>query len=200
MAHPAAARHFARVASAYTELRGGGLTGLLRRQEQEAVRALAAVAPGQRILDVGCGDGEVLAWLAAQGARATGVDLVPAMAAHCRRRGFDVCVQDMERLGVRPAFDWVFCVGSLEFTREPRRAIEAFAGALRPEGRLLLLFPRRGVSGFLYAAYHRTHGVPIWLFSRADVSRLLSAAGLVVDGWRDCALSSVCTARRRSPA
>lgn len=198
MAHPAAARHFEKVAARYTELRGGGVTGALRRQEQQAVRDLAQVESGTRVLDVGCGDGEVLSWLAAQGARAVGVDLVLPMAAHCRARGFSVCVQDMENLGVRAVFDWVFCVGSLEFTRDPSRAIAAFAAALRPGGRLLLLFPRRGWLGMAYFAYHRAHGVPIWLFSRRDVNALLAAAGMEVEDWRDCALSSVCSARPRA--
>ncbi len=197
MAHPAAARHFARVAATYTDLRRSGVKGALRESEQRAVRELAPVARGERVLDAGCGDGEILAWLVARGARATGVDLVLPMARHCRSRGFEVCVQDMEHLAFRAAFDWVLCVGSLEFTRDPQRALNGFATSLRPGGRLLLLFPRRGGLGLVYAAYHRSHGVPIWLFSHDDITARLRAAGLEVEDWRRCRLSSVCSARRR---
>src|SRR5215471_2944295 len=40
--------------------------------------------PGQRILDLGCGRGAVLARVAATVDEAVGVDLSPAMVAHCR--------------------------------------------------------------------------------------------------------------------
>lgn len=199
MAREGAARHFEGVAGTYTELRGSWLNGVLRRQEQRAVRALAAIEPGAVVLDAGCGDGETLAWLGGLGARAFGFDLVEPMAAHCRRRGLEVCVQDMENPGFRPAFDWVLCIGSLEFTADPGRAIAGFASCLRRPGRLVLLFPRRGLLGRVYAAYHRSHGVDIWLFSRRDVERMLAAAGLRPSAWRDCALSSVVLADFTAP-
>jgi SAM-dependent methyltransferase len=195
MADAGAARHFDSVAARYTELRGSWLTGFLRRQEQAALRQLAAIEPAARVLDAGCGDGAVLDWLAASGARAVGYDLVPAMAALCRRRGHLVCVQDMEDVGFRPLFDWVFCIGSMEFTRQPARAVAGFASCLRPGGRLLLLFPRRGPFGSLYAAYHRSHGVRIQLFSPAEIAALFEGAGLRADAWRHGTLSSLCRAQ-----
>jgi SAM-dependent methyltransferase len=196
MAHDAAARHFERISSDYTKLRDTGLKGRIRRAEQRAVRDLARLEPGSLVLDAGCGDGETLAWIDSLGARPVGIDIAWGMASHCRSRGFDVSVQDMEQLGLRASFDWVLCIGSLEFTREPAGALAGFSAALRSGGRLVLLFPRRGWVGSLYAAYHRTHGVPIWLFSRREVSQLLENVGLEVEEWRDCFLSSVCLARR----
>jgi SAM-dependent methyltransferase len=196
MAQPAAARHFERVAPTYTALRDGGLNGIVRRQEQRAVAELATVEAGARVLDAGCGDGEILAWLAARGARGVGVDLVEAMARHSRGRGFDVSVQDMERLALRPVFDWVLCIGSLEFTREPERAVAGFAGLLRPGGRLVLLFPRRGWLGRVYSAYHRAHGVPIWLFDRDEMTAMLRRHALEPEAWRDAAVATVCRARK----
>jgi SAM-dependent methyltransferase len=192
----AAARHFERVAPTYTALRGRGPNGLLRRQEQRAVAALAAIAPGARVLDAGCGDGETMAWAEGLGARAFGFDLVRSMAGHCRTRGFDVCVQDMESPGFRPVLDWVLCVGSMEFTSDPQRAMHGFSGCLEPGGRLLLLFPRRGLLGHLYRLYHRAHGVPIHVFSHAEISLLLSRAGFQPLRWRRCVLASVCLARK----
>jgi SAM-dependent methyltransferase len=196
MASEAAARHFTRVASDYGKLRQQGLNGFLRGREQRAVAALARVQPGARVLDAGCGDGETLAWLVARGARPVGFDLVAPMAAHCHARGFDVCVQDMERPGFRATFDWVLCIGSLEFTREPASALQALSGCLHQGGRFVLLFPRRNWLGRVYAAYHRRHGVPVWLFSRRQMTRLLRRAGLEPVEWRDCLLSSVCLAHK----
>jgi SAM-dependent methyltransferase len=160
------------------------------------VAELATVEPGALVLDAGCGDGEILAWLAARDARSVGVDFVEAMARHSRGRGFDVSVQDMERLGLKPVFDWVLCIGSLEFTREPERAVANFADLLRPGGRLVLLFPRRGWLGRVYAAYHRAHGVPIWLFGRDEMGAMLRRHGLEPEAWRDAMVASVCRARK----
>jgi len=195
-ANDAVRRHFQRAAAGYTELRRRGLNGWLRRQEQRAVADLARLEPGARILDAGCGDGEILAWATSKGARCFGFDLVAEMAATCHARGFHVCVQDMEEIGFQPCFDWVLCIGSLEFTRQPQRALAGFARCLRRDGRLVLLYPRQGWLGAVYAAYHRRHGVPIRLFDRPRLTGMLRHAGLEPRAWRNCALSSVCLAEK----
>lgn len=195
----AARRHFARVAGDYTSFRGRWPLGAVRDQEQRAVRALLAVHPGERALDVGCGDGTTAAWLRGRGARVVGVDAVWEMAALTRGHGVPTVVQDMEALGIRPRFDWVLCIGALEFTRSPAAAIAALAACLAPGGRLVLLVPRRSLLGRAYAAYHRANGLAIHLFDRDQMAAHLRAAGLVMDDtWRDCVLSSVCRARRRA--
>jgi SAM-dependent methyltransferase len=192
----AAARHFAGVAADYGVLRARWPLGALRAAEQQAVRALIRIAPGERVLDAGCGDGATLGWVRAQGGRAVGVDLVWDMARHAARGGAAVAVQDMEALGVRPVFDWALCIGALEFTAQPARALAGLATALRPGGRVGLLFPRRTPLGYLYAAYHRRHGVPIRLFSPAEMETLLGGVGLHRAGpWRHSVLSTVCVAR-----
>jgi SAM-dependent methyltransferase len=191
------ARHFAAVASTYGTLRGRWPLGTVRVREQDAVRALMAVAPGDRVLDAGCGDGEILAWLLARGARPLGVDLVWDMARRARAHGAPVVVQDFAALGVRPVFDWALCIGALEFAPDPVGALRALRQSLRRGGRVGLLFPRRSLLTRLYARYHRRHGVAIRVFSRHEMARHLAAAGLVLeDGWRDCLLSTVCVARR----
>lgn len=197
MAARGVARHFGRVASDYARWRHTWPLGALRRQEEAALQALVQIRPGDRVLDVGCGGGDTLAWLAAQGARAVGVDLVWAMARACRDRGLAVCVQDMEHLAVRPGFDWVLCIGALEFVSDPGHVIRGLAACLRQRGRLALLVPRRTMLGRFYALYHRAHGVRIRLFSHAEVGSMLAAAGLRLhDRWRDGTLSSVGVAER----
>ena len=192
----AARRHFEAAAAGYTRLRGRGINGWMRRQEQRAVAELARLEVGARVLDAGCGDGEILAWATSCGARAFGFDLAAPMALQCRARGLNVCVQDMEEVGFRTAFDWVLCIGSLEFTGAPARAMEELSRSLRRSGRLVLLYPRRSVLARVYARYHRRHGVPIRLFDRAQITELTRGAGLEPRAWRDCLLSSVCMAEK----
>ena len=68
--------------------------GFNRRSSQEKrFGALAALGnfDGARVLDVGCGFGDFLAWLRARGVqpRYTGLDLTAAMIERCRRRFAD---------------------------------------------------------------------------------------------------------------
>ncbi len=197
MAMPAAVRHFDTAAARYSRFRGGALLGMLRRQERQALINMARLRPGDRVLDAGCGDGEVLEWLRQRGTRAVGIDASSGMAAVCRRRGLPVSVQDMERLGVRPVFDWVMCIGALEFAADPRRALCGLAGSLGPHGRLILLFPRRSLLNRLYAAYHRAHGVAISVFSAEQITAWLRDAGMQAPReWHHCTLSTLCLAER----
>jgi SAM-dependent methyltransferase len=195
------ARHFAGIAARYTGLRSKWPLGTLRRQEIAALQALVRPQPGDLVLDAGCGDGETLSWLATLGVWAVGLDIVPAMVAHCRRRGQLVVVQDMEQLGIRARFDWVLCIGALEFASQPQRVIAGLSACLRRGGRFVLLFPRRGWPGTVYAVYHRTHGVRIHLFSCEEIRASMRAAGLQPQGgWRDCWLSTVALATRADNA
>jgi len=193
MVDPAVARHFADAATRYSRLRGSGPLGWVRSREQTAVQDLANVEPGATVLDAGCGDGATLDWLRKRGAHAIGIDLTWPMARICAMRGLAVAVQDIEEIGLQPVFDWVLCIGSLEFVPSPARALQNLAACLAPTGTLVLLYPRKGPLGTLYALYHRTHGTRIHLFNTDDIAALFSGAGLELPrSRRDCLLSSVC--------
>jgi SAM-dependent methyltransferase len=194
MVDPAVVRHFADAASRYSKLRGSGPLGWVRSREQTAVQEFVDVRPGAAVLDAGCGDGATLEWLRDRGARAIGIDLTWPMTRICAERGFEVAVQDIEEIGLQPIFDWVLCIGSLEFVPSPSRALVNLAACLAPGGTLVLLYPRKGPLGSLYALYHRTHGTRIHLFGNDDISKLFSGAGLEPPrSRRDCLLSSVCS-------
>ena len=193
MVDSAVARHFSRAAAGYSRLRGAGPMGRLRSREHAAVQELVDIEPGAAVLDAGCGDGATLDWLTERGARALGIDLTLPMARVCASRGFAVVVQDLEELGLRPVFDWVLCVGALEFVPDPSRALKNLADCLSARGRLVLLYPRKGLLGTLYALYHQTHGARIHLFDAGDIEALATGAGLAPpSGHRHCALSSAC--------
>jgi 2-polyprenyl-3-methyl-5-hydroxy-6-metoxy-1,4-benzoquinol methylase len=187
------ARHFSHAAAGYSRLRSAGPLKRIRSTEQAAVQEVADVSPGSLVLDAGCGDGATLEWLHARGALAVGVDLTIAMANLSRARGYPAAVQDLEELGLRPVFDRVLCIGVLEFVPDPARALQNLGACLAPDGKLVLLYPRKGPLGLLYAWYHRTHGARIHLFGTGDIASLLARAGLdPPTEHRACSLSSVC--------
>lgn len=74
------------------------------------------VAPGNRVLDIGCGWGPMLRALQQRGATGSGITLSTKQAEACRRNGLDARVADWKDLD--PAslgkFDAIAAVGSLE--------------------------------------------------------------------------------------
>jgi trans-aconitate methyltransferase len=98
--------------------------------------------PGEAILDLGCGTGELTAAIAARGARVVGVDASTEMIAAARRRAptLDLRVGDGERLGILDfggAFDAVFSNAALHWMTRAQLAAGGIARVLRPGGRLV---------------------------------------------------------------
>jgi len=99
--------------------------------------------PGERILDIGCGDGYYDARIATRGAYVVGVDIHEKRLDAARRKHrserADYHSMDAEELGFEPgSFDKVisFCV--IEHFRNEDRVLEHVHRVLRPGGRLFL--------------------------------------------------------------
>jgi SAM-dependent methyltransferase len=187
------ARHYARAARRYSARRDRGPAGWVRRREQAAVFDVLSAGAGEWVLDVGCGDGAVAGGLVRRGVHTVSVDLALPMAILARRRGAHAVVADMAAPPVRRVFDWVACVGALEFAPRPDLVLGELARCLRPGGRLVLLFPRRNWLGWALRVYHAGRGLRIRLWSRRQLERWLAAAGFApATGWRRCAAAWVC--------
>jgi SAM-dependent methyltransferase len=113
------------------------------------VRALAegaALPPGARVLDIGCGTGRHLAALLGEGFRATGIDLSPVLLRDARAAGLPVARADMRRL---PFPDAVFDLAASFFTSfgyfatmdEDVATLREFIRVTRPGGLLFLDLP-----------------------------------------------------------
>jgi len=98
---------------------------------------LLAPAAGERILDLGCGDGALTARLAAAGAEVVGIDASPDMAAAARERGLDARVADAAALPFEAEFDAVFSNAAMHWMTDPDAVLSGVARALRPGGRLV---------------------------------------------------------------
>jgi len=113
-----------------------------------AHRRLAEVlAPGMRVLDVGCGTGAItrgIAGAVAPRGCAVGIDQHPRFMAAARRAHADVpnlhfAVGDAYALPVRPVFDIVSAARVLNWLSAPLDALRAMVGAARPGGRVVVL-------------------------------------------------------------
>jgi len=105
--------------------------GFGRRSSQEKrFGALAALGDfdGARVLDVGCGFGDFLAWLRARGVqpRYTGLDLTESMIARCRKRFADGETRFLvgDALSWRPEaeYDYVIASGIFGYHAKDTRA------------------------------------------------------------------------------
>jgi trans-aconitate methyltransferase len=98
---------------------------------------LMAPVPGERILDVGCGDGFLTAKLAASGCRVIGVDASAAQVETARKLGLDARVADGEKLDFGPEFDAVFSNATLHWLKDHDAVIDGAWRALKPGGRFV---------------------------------------------------------------
>lgn len=103
---------------------------------------IARLAPraGERILDLGCGDGTLTAQIAATGAVVVGIDSSPEMIAAARARGLDARIGDATALTFAGEFDAVFSNAVLHWIDDADAVLAGVSRALEPDGRFVAEF------------------------------------------------------------
>lgn len=91
--------------------------------------------PGERILDLGCGDGALTEAIRAAGAEVRGVDASPDMVAAAKGRGLEAEVADAHALPFESEFEAVFSNAALHWMTDPDAVFAGVARALVPGGR-----------------------------------------------------------------
>jgi methionine biosynthesis protein MetW len=103
------------------------------------------IAPGSRVLDLGCGDGELLRVLMeSRGVEGYGIEIDPEKITHCVARGVNVIEADVDQgLTDFPdkSFDTVLMANSMQVLRRPDHAI---AEMLRVGQECIVTFPNFG--------------------------------------------------------
>jgi ubiquinone/menaquinone biosynthesis C-methylase UbiE len=110
--------------------------------------ALANVAPGDRMLDLGCGAGELAADLAHAGRRVIAVDVAQAALDRARRRHPELDLRLIALDGPLPFadgdFDAVWSSEVIEHVADTARWLSEVRRVLVPGGRVLLTTPSHG--------------------------------------------------------
>lgn len=162
---------------------GPDIATTMRRLGEHA--DLLRLEPGQRLLEVGCGTGQITGWLADQVApgKVIALDFAPAMLAQARQKSgsltvefrcADVCRDDLSAA----SYDVVLCFHSFPHFRDQSAALRNLARALRPNGRLLVLHLAGSTQ---LNAFHAQVGGAVGhdrLPSRSDWQQMLADAGL----------------------
>lgn len=125
-----------------------GQHGFADLAQLDAVIRAAGLGPGQRALDVGCGDGRIAEYLSDRtGAHVTGLDYIPEAIRLARERTaaragrLSFLVGDLNAPNL-PAgeFDAVLSIDTIYFGQDYARTVGQLAAALRPGGRMVFLY------------------------------------------------------------
>jgi SAM-dependent methyltransferase len=151
---------------------------------------LLAPQPGERILDLGCGDGALTRKLADLGCEVVAVDSSAPQIEAARKLGLDAHVMSAEALPFNEEFDAVFSNAVLHWIKSADLTIAAVYRSLRPGGRfvaecggygcvekirtaLVQALERRGIDG--------EARVPWYFPTPGDYAARLERAGFRVD-------------------
>ncbi|MEJ2377601.1 MAG: class I SAM-dependent methyltransferase [Pseudolabrys sp.] len=180
---------------AYRRWRASEIGTITERLERQLILEMLGDVSGQRILDVGCGDGELACELAARGAIVTGIDSSNAMVEAAKNRaaqqGAEIAFQ-VSRAEDLPflddQFDIVTAVTILCFTRDATPVFQEIARVLRPGGRFI-----NGELG-KWSTWAAARRVRAWLGSQlwrmayfrtaGELRTYAEQAGLTVEGVR----------------
>jgi trans-aconitate methyltransferase len=153
------------------------------------VVALLRAVPGERVLDLGCGDGVLTRKLLEIGCEVTGVDASPEMVRAAVERGVDARVMDAHALTFEEEFDAVFSNAALHWMKQPECVVSGVRRALKAAGRFVGEFGGRGNVHRLHRALLRAVAdrgiapgeIDPWYFpSPEDYRELLEASGFEV--------------------
>jgi SAM-dependent methyltransferase len=149
-------------------------------------RTLAAESVGPKALEIGCGDGGLLAALRADGWVVAGVEPDPAARAAAVGRGLEVYPGVAEELPIEVRgrrYDLVVLMHVLEHCLDPIRALRAAGALLKPGGAVVVEVPNNAAVGLQQAeAVWPWLDVPRHLnfFTPKSLSLACGAAGLTV--------------------
>jgi trans-aconitate methyltransferase len=136
---------------------------------------LLAPQNAERILDLGCGTGDLAQHIAASGAFVTGVDASPAMITAAREKypALQFAVADVLTMNFSEPFDAIFSNAMLHWVKswDAARAISRMFAALKPGGRLVLEMGGKGnVATILQSAIAAGEALGIDLHSVVEIN------------------------------
>ena len=145
--------------------------------------------PGERILDIGCGDGALTLKIQGAGATVVAIDQSPSQIEASRKLGLDAHVVDATKLTFENEFDGVFTNAALHWIKPPQAVVAGVARALKPGGRFVGEFGghgnvakiRRALTAALNARGLDGKAANHWYFpTPEEYSALLAAHGFEV--------------------
>lgn len=106
----------------------------------ESLIALLNPQTGERILDVGCGTGDLANDISKSGAIVSGIDAAESMiiAAKDKYPHIDFSIQDSENLSFEAQFNAVFSNAAIHWMKDQQKVVDGCYNALMPGGRFVV--------------------------------------------------------------
>ena len=148
-----------------------------RARQQELLKALTGYTQGRRLLDVGCGDGQLLQTAKDEGWDAAGIDLSESAIVLCHRRGLAASKTDFfDRSLDEKRFDVIIMSELIEHVPSPQRFLKRAEELLEANGVLYLTTPNFGslarrMLGETWSVIHPEH---IGYFERSTLRKMAS--------------------------
>lgn len=162
------------------------------RSQRTEIADLVPSEP-QRVLEVGCGSGNLGALLKSRGHHAAGIELIPEMAAEAATKLDDVHCGDLEtsELPWKPgSFDVLICGDVLEHLVDPWQTLRKLGELIREDGLIITSIPNiqnfRIITGLLrgqweYADSGLLDVGHLRFFTWSTVEDLLNRSGFAVE-------------------
>lgn len=153
----------------------------LRLEWDHSMRHLPRPRIGcNRLLDIGCGNGEFLERARDAGWDVVGIDFDPAAVKAARSRGLTVHEGNIHSAHLTRGFDWITSHQVIEHVHNPRDFLEACRGLLRPGGFLWIGTPNLDTPARIrYIRHWAAFDTPrhLTFFTHPSLRALLSSAG-----------------------
>ena len=156
---------------------------------EELITLLAPIA-GDKVMDLGCGDGFLAEKIAEMGCDVTGVDASEAQVGAAEKRGIKAVVGNGESLGFLDEFDSVLSNAALHWMRRPEEVIANVWQNLKPGGVFVGEMGAKGnvsavvetLSALLERRGHNSELYNPWYFpTEEEYSELLVAQGFNIN-------------------
>lgn len=107
---------------------------------------LLSPKPGEHILDIGCGTGQLTHAIAETGAVVSGIDADAVMIATAQQQypELSFTVADARNFNVKQPVDSIFSNAALHWIKPPEQVVQAVANALKPGGKFVAEFGGKG--------------------------------------------------------
>lgn len=155
----------------------------VRADIDAGMRHLPRPAPGDRLLDLGCGNGEFLSRARSAGWDVVGVDFDEQAVSVAKSQGLDVRLGGVEVLDpMEERFRVITASHVIEHVHDPRGVTRACHALLRPGGLLWIETPNIASRGHeIYGSNWRGLEAPrhLVIFNHGALRRMLSNAGFV---------------------
>lgn len=177
-------------------------------ENSRIISAARLLESGKKILDIGCGPGQLYDYAKDRYSEVYGIDLAPTAVRAARRRGMKARKFDLNAAKKMPfnsnSFDSVVCLDVIDYMKDPDFIIKEISRVLRKNGTLILSFPNVRAISRLYSLavrgrFPRTSGDTeffdgghIHYFTTKDICHMLekngfkvkTAEGMLPDGGR----------------